>query len=466
MNRSPDDNKSILIAITNPAFALRQINWVNSLEGTSWRPITLCLFPAKDILRILEDKKIKKPSCFIDLNVEQFIFFQYFRRFLALVKKIRVGFIYFFFQVAYNIILTKKNISEVRRLIRINNVTILLGPDSSPSYFAPILAFAAKKERVIFLTNPLDRIGPLNYAMIYKSDKSKMLIGFKRYVVAKIFPKWVIEYQNSQFLRDSLDIVFTQEILGISSSNPWHTFGFVEDIVVLNNQIQQKFYSHIGVCKEKCKLIGCPELDYLVRTPSNSILNKYRDSFFEIKPIILCALPQSHFIEGRIEAEFQSHKEIIDNCVECLSSQSNFNIIISLHPSMAYRDYNYLDCENMKVASEDILDLIPFCSIFVASLSSTIQFAIALGKPVINYDVYRYSLEIEHFRFLEAKGTITVLNKKDLLKEIALITSDSSYYNLLASHQKNSSEEWGLLDGESVYRFINLLDNLYLNKKE
>jgi len=459
--------KTILIAITNPAFALRQISWANAIESTAWKPIVYCLCSVPRVLEVIKDKKIKRPEFFNGSIAEKSFLYRFSNRITSLVNRIPyAGFLRTLCLIADDIILTRERIREVRTLIRNNNASMLLMPDSSPTYFGPLLASAARKENVIVLTNPLDRDSPRSYAMIYKSDNSLSLSGMLGRVIFKVFPKWVIEYENKRILRMSFEEVVSQEILKISPPKPWHTFGFLENIVVANNEIQQSFFSSIGVDKEKIKVVGCPELDYLAKVTAEGFNNSPRDFFANKKPVIVCALPQTHWIAGRPEAEFQDHKEMIDTWIECLSAQSNYNIVISLHPSMPYNDYKYLDRDNLKVAREDILNLIPICSIFVACLSSTIQFAIALGKPVINYDVYRYSLEIEHLRFTKAKGTVTVLNKNDFLTEITKITSDSSYYNLLAGYQKNISKEWGLVDGESMDRFTDLIDSLYLNTKK
>ena len=464
-------NKTILIAITNPAFALRQISWANAIESTVWKPIVYCLIPVPIVLELIKDRKIKRPE-FLNASIaEKSFFYRFSKRLTSLVNRIpSKGFLQALCSMADDIILTRERIREVRTMIRNNNVSMLLMPDSSPTYFGPMLASAARKENVIVLTNPLDRDSPQSYAMIYKSDNSLLLSGFWGRFISNVFPKWFIEYENKRILRMSLQAVISQEILRISPPEPWHTFGFLENIVVANNEVQKSFFESLGVDKEKIKVTGCPELDYLASLPSGGGDHSSRaisnDLFSDKKPIIVCALPQTHWIAGRPEAEFQDHKEMIDTWIECLSAQSNYNIVISLHPSMFYNDYKYLDGNNLRVAQEDILNLIPICSVFVACLSSTIQFAVALGKPVINYDVYRYSLEIEHLRFTEAKGTVTVLNKNDFLNEITKITSDTSYYNLLAGYQKNSSKEWGLVDGESVDRFTDLIDNLYLNRKK
>ena len=44
----------------------------------------------------------------------------------------------------------------------------------------------------------------------------------------------------------------------------------------------------------------------------------------------------------------------------------------------------------MRIAARKTSELVPLCDLYVASVSSTIRWAIACGKPVVNYDVYRY----------------------------------------------------------------------------
>jgi CDP-glycerol glycerophosphotransferase (TagB/SpsB family) len=151
---------------------------------------------------------------------------------------------------------------------------------------------------------------------------------------------------------------------------------------------------------------------------------------------------------------------MIDVWVHNLTNQVRYNVIISLHPSLHYDNYSHFDCPNLKVAKNDLLILLPVCSIFVACVSSTIQFAIALGKPVINYDVYRYSSEMEYLKFTEKRGVVTVLNRSDFKLEIEKITSDDAYYEQLATYQKEDAAKWGKIDKASVTRFINLLDSL------
>ena len=127
---------------------------------------------------------------------------------------------------------------------------------------------------------------------------------------------------------------------------------------------------------------------------------------------------------------------------------------------MQYEDYKHFDTSFLKVAKVDIMNLLPVCSIYIASLSSTIQFAIALGKPVLNYDVYRYSSEIEYLKFTDKRGVVTILSKSEFESQMVRITSDKGYYEQLVAFQMEDSLLWGRLDTRSSSNFVQLLDSL------
>lgn len=460
--------KRILFPITNIAFAIRQLNWAKAIESeTSWDPIIFSVVNEKDLKKICDEKKIQC-SCPIIystpdkggrlIDILNFIIYN-------LSKIPFSNFISLPFTIYRHILIFKTKISQARMFMKTHHINVMMLPDSSPVYSAPILSFAARKEKVLVLTNPLDRDSPKGYAMIYKTD---VTLGAKcwsvGWVTSRVFSKWLKVYSNTRILRIPPPEIFAHELLGIASPKPWNTFGFIEDFVIVGNEIQKIFYHKTGIKNEKIIVIGTPEQDNL-----SSLLKNYSEyekvthseiSFNNNKPIILCALPQAHWVSGRPEAEFQNHEEMINAWVKSLTSQNNYNIIFSLHPSMPFSNFKHLESSSIKVAQKDIVNFIPICSIFVACLSSTIPLAIALGKPVINYDVYRYSFEIEEYLYKEAFGTVTVHNQIDFNSIIKRITTDIGYYNTMKKKQNEISKKWGVIDGQSSNRLNNFLNSI------
>lgn len=459
------ENKYVLIAITNPAFVVSQINWANAIaEKTSWTPVVYWTLSSDRIDSILRDKNLKQPSLFFRRGKRNPLLLSILSRTTSLLEKIPfTSFLRLLSLTAVEAISSKVIMRDVRLLIHKYRICAMLLPDSSPAYFAPELIRAARKENVYTITNPLDRDCPESYAMIYKSDQSLYPKGISGWIIKKYFYKWCIQYEEKNILRLLPAKIFSQELLGIAPLKPWNTFGFMEDMIAVNNTIQQIFFLNTGVESEQIRVTGSPQLDHLAALKNNvSHIKKTLElfAFPEQKEILLCALPQTHWVAGRPEAEFQNHADMINAWLQCITAQSRFNVIISLHPSMRYEDFSYLNSGSLKVSNIDIMEILPLASVYVANVSSTIPLAIALGIPVINYDVYRYSTEMNFLRFEESGGTVTVLNRKEFANEIQKIVTDSDYFNTLKRKQAENSTQWGELDGNSIARFTTIIDKL------
>ena len=73
----------------------------------------------------------------------------------------------------------------------------------------------------------------------------------------------------------------------------------------------------------------------------------------------------------------------------------------------------HIETANVRIAARRTSELVPLCDLYVASVSSTIRWAIACGKPVINYDVYRY----RYTDFLNLEGVL-VIEEQNEFREI------------------------------------------------
>ena len=86
------------------------------------------------------------------------------------------------------------------------------------------------------------------------------------------------------------------------------------------------------------------------------------------------------------------------------------------------------------------------------------QYAICLGKPVINYDVYRYSEELPHFSFSEAAGAVTVINQFDFNKVFNRMVNDEIYFEEMKKKQESTAKNWGVIDGFAINRLVGFLE--------
>jgi hypothetical protein len=89
----------------------------------------------------------------------------------------------------------------------------------------------------------------------------------------------------------------------------------------------------------------------------------------------------------------------------------------------------------------------------VASVSSTIRWAIACGKPVINYDVYRY----RYTDFLNIDGVLVTEEYEQFRGWIRGLTGDADQLEALRQRQMRAARRWGFLDGRCSERILKVL---------
>jgi hypothetical protein len=127
-----------------------------------------------------------------------------------------------------------------------------------------------------------------------------------------------------------------------------------------------------------------------------------------------------------------------------------------LHPAVSTEDRDAIAAMGVELSSRYVLVLIPANDIYVSYYSSTIRWAIASGKPVLNYDAYKLNLDV----YDAAPGVVTLGSAREIVARAAeLATSDQAFADL-AAKQVAVAPEWGLLDAPAMPRILAELDRL------
>jgi hypothetical protein len=98
-------------------------------------------------------------------------------------------------------------------------------------------------------------------------------------------------------------------------------------------------------------------------------------------------------------------------------------------------------------------ELVPLADVFVASISATIRWALALGIPVINYDCYRY----RYGDYAGASGMVLVEDEAAFAAALREICLDPKARNGLGDQAGYDSVNWDCIDGRFTERFVELL---------
>ena len=254
--------------------------------------------------------------------------------------------------------------------------------------------------------------------------------------------------------------VLVMESLGLAPPLPWIFNSGFADVIAIESECMKQYYLDCGVSERQLKLIGSLADDVMI-----DILRQKRQKRADLclelrlndkKPILLSSLPPDflYMKGGRPESDFSTYPELVEFWVKSIAKVKNFNVIVCLHPSVRYENFQYIEDWGVRIARRGTAEMVPLSDVYVANVSSTIRWAIACGIPVINYDVYRY----HYTDYLDVKGVIAVEEKADFEFVLNKITKDANFYEQKILEQKHSASHWGMFDGKVGERLHQLFD--------
>jgi hypothetical protein len=135
-------------------------------------------------------------------------------------------------------------------------------------------------------------------------------------------------------------------------------------------------------------------------------------------------------------------------------SLPNTRVTVSLHPAVGAGDRAAIAASGVTISDDYVLRLIPLHDIYVSYFSSTIRWAVASGKPVINYDAYRLGLDV----YDAAPGVVTTPSVDRLMAIASGLCGDD--FAALAARQVAVAERWGMLDAPAMPRILAEIDRL------
>jgi hypothetical protein len=277
--------------------------------------------------------------------------------------------------------------------------------------------------------------------------------------VASRYPKWVYRHQDRDVLLLPAAEILVKEWLGLAPPQPWFDGSSNADAVVAESAVLLDRGVSQGLQTDNVVLTGHTVHDDMARVAARraeSLDEIYRELGLPAgRPLILTSIIPPYYGRERPNPLFDSYRELVEFWFTSLAEVPGFNVIAVLHPSMSYEEMQYIEQWGIRISRRSTHLLLPLCHLFVTSQSSTITYASACGKPVINFDVGRY-----RHRIYTGPGIITVEDKDDFLRELKRLTTDDSAYADIAAAQAASAPRWGVLDGRAGTRLLSLFDDL------
>jgi hypothetical protein len=350
----------------------------------------------------------------------------------------------------------------VKKILREQDPALVLLGGDMVGYDTSVYIQVAHQENIPVIIVPSSMSNGLEQAEAYYYHPEFNLQKWINRLAARLFPKWVFAHRGRRLLRVPGERVFVMECLGLSPPLPWIFNSGFADAIAIESERMRKYYLDCGIPDNQMKVTGSLADDVMVDILKRrqSLRKKFclEYGLDPEKPILVSALPGDslYMYGGRPQSDFKTYPELVKYWIQSIAKVKNYNVIVCLHPSVNIKDFQYIEDWGVKIAKSGTAEIVPLSDLYVASVSSTIRWAIACGIPVINYDVYRY----HYTDYVDLKGVIAVEKKKDFEFVLNKITQDTRFYKQKKEEQELSASQWGLFDGKVGKRIQELFDSM------
>jgi hypothetical protein len=281
--------------------------------------------------------------------------------------------------------------------------------------------------------------------------------GIHNRLAKAAMPHWLYHYKDRWLLRRGGVSAVAAEAIGVASDMPWVHNGSKADAIAVEGEAMRRHYISQGIPESQLRLTGSLTDDLLAATAHEQDKLKAELGLDRGKRVLLCSVPNNQFDPKRPECEFADFAAMADFWMAELAAVKDWHVLVKPHPSLPAEDVAYLRKFGLPVLTDyDTTSLIPLCDVYNTCVSSTIRWALACGKPVLNYDVYKYRYQ----DFVAEPAVITVADATGFSRSLQRLTGDRQ---VLAEHTalaEAAANRWGLLDGNSTNRIADLLDEL------
>jgi hypothetical protein len=276
-------------------------------------------------------------------------------------------------------------------------------------------------------------------------------------LVARLFPEWTERQKGHHFLRTHYAKVLAVERLGLTPPNPWLLNSGYVDAIAVESLAMHDYYRAAGIPEQQLVTTGSLT-DDLMADVLRQAADKRRTLLQDLalpqdRPVLLAALPPDQKTYDRPGCEFCGFDDLIGFWGQTLAAAAGWNVIVRPHPKTRPEHLDALRRHGVAISYIDTAELVPLCDVYVAAVSATIRWAIACGKPVVNYDVYQYG-----YRDYEGVEAVRLVNTRaEFAREIERVTGDQAYRSKLTACQQRDANRWGMLDGQTGRRMRVLL---------
>lgn len=284
--------------------------------------------------------------------------------------------------------------------------------------------------------------------------------GWLGRLIAWLAPAWIKKGRFAGAIIFPPGYIAAREALGMTLRNAWIVHGGYADRLLAESEQMIDLYRAEGLPEEKLALTGSPYCDTLHSALGQDA--QARAAFRQPRPVepgklrILVSWPPSYHASRGDNCEFPTYEEMSRDILTWLNALPGCRLTVSLHPAMQSEMRRFIAGLGVDICDEYVIGLIPGHDIYVSYYSSTIRWALACGKPVVNYDAYRLGLDV----YATAPGFINGKSANEFKNELVRVIGSPESFEEIIRRQVEAAERWGQIDGRNMHRMLSELDQV------
>lgn len=240
---------------------------------------------------------------------------------------------------------------------------------------------------------------------------------------------------------------------GLDRWNPWLVnTGSVGRIGVESEHVR-RVWLDLGFAAERVVVTGHSSFDVLWdgcrrRDEKRAALAEH--GVDPSAPLIVVAVPPD---QGASRTnQVGSYENLLEVFTKLPRELTGAQVVASPHPNMSAAQRDLVTALGVPLIQVSAAHLLPLADLYVASVSSTIKWALACGVPVIDFDVYGYG-------YADYVDLPQVSSPPDLeaFRASLLRWAEPGSRREWAEQAAAGASHWGAIDGQSMTRCVDLV---------
>lgn len=280
------------------------------------------------------------------------------------------------------------------------------------------------------------------------------------WIFCRLYPQWHFRHKGRDLTRLPAQEAMALESLGLAPPLPWILHSGYADVIAVESAEAHDYGLREGLEPARLRIVGSCTQDVLhagkVRRTTRRQELCARLGIDPERPLVVCALPPDmlYGAGGRPECEFKVYSALVAGFLGPIGQILGGQFLVCPHPSADRSKLTFASDYGAILAEESLAEYLPLADLYVASISATIQWAIACGIPVVNYDVYRY----RYTDYVGLAGVLPAETPEEYVAHLSKMIQDSDFRFARSKDQQEVSHRWGGLDGRATERICTLLE--------